>query len=149
MNNNEIYEEANTTTVSKESNKFNVGDIVEVVRVVFGDEGKYIGSVGKILGVTAVDDKFVYEIELPNDTTIFLWEGSLEKYTEKPKVEYVTKIKTIQEGAGHWESFDERVNEFMQDKDVIDVSHSFVTDIRGLENIIAVIAYRCNKTEEE
>ena len=58
--NNEIYEEANTTTVSKESNKFNVGDIVEVVRVVFGDEGKYIGSVGKILGITAVGDKFMF-----------------------------------------------------------------------------------------
>ena len=127
-------------------NKFNVGDIVEVVRVVFSDENKYIGSVGKILGFSAIDDKFMYEIELPSNTTFF-WENSLEKYTERPKV--VTKIKTIQESTGQLESFDERVNEFMQDKDVINVNHSFVTDIRGLENIIAVITYRYNKTEEE
>lgn len=130
--------------------KFKVGDIVEVVNE---EDKHFMGQLGVVMYVDCYGDKLPYDVEFSEDSSWFN-SVSLRKVGESfiantPKVEYVTKIKTIQEGVSHWESFDERVNAFMHDKDVIDVSHSFVTDIRGLENIIAVITYRYNKTEEE
>lgn len=149
---NEKTELSNETECSR---KFKVGDIVEVVNE---EDKHFISQTGVVMYVDYCDNKLPYDVEFSEDSSWFN-SVSLRKVGESfianapiantPKVEYVTKIKTIQEGVSHWESFDERVNAFMHDKDVIDVSHSFVTDIRGLENIIAVITYRYNKTEEE
>lgn len=138
-------------------NKFNVGDIVEVVNMICVDDKNYLGKLGKVMYVDPTDNVLSYKVAFFRIGNDWFNGDALRKHSKVDVksgagagagAECITKIKTIQESAGHWESFDERVNEFMQDKDVIDVSHSFVTDISGLENIIAVITYRCSKTEE-
>lgn len=53
-----------------------------------------------------------------------------------------TKIKTITEGVGHWNLLDKRVNEFTLGKDIVNIEHSTVEVLKGIQNVIVIITYR-------
>lgn len=112
--------------------KFSVGDVVDVVKVVHDDDECRLGQRGVVVFVDMFDHELTYKVAFL-DCHDWFNANSLRGVEGK---ENVVKIKTIPKRTDSWEAFDERVNGFMKDYDVVNV------DYKTLEEVIAVVTYK-------